>query len=160
MNKIDFDQLEIEGPHADQYRPYIEQLIQGIIPEKWEKISSSKQTIVIRQKFPSVYYKEYLPRSKIERLKSLIKGDRALRAMKQGKLLIEKGLNTPEMLCWGSLGGRSFIMFEAQRIPFKKHKSFLICIFQFLNKLVSVKLFYQFGIGPQNILVDIYNCKH
>ena len=59
-----------------------------------------------------MYYKEYLPRSGLEAIKSLMKGDRGTRARIQGELLHQHGFQVPASLCWGAFVDRAFVIFD------------------------------------------------
>ena len=62
----------------------------------------------------SIYYKEFLPRSPVEKLKALLKGSRAQRARRHNDALREAGFNAPVNIAWGKLpGGREYLFSSA-----------------------------------------------
>lgn len=57
-----------------------------------------------------LYYKAFLPRSPLERLKSLLRGSRATRARRNGDALRDSGIEAPLNVIWGPLpGGREYL---------------------------------------------------
>jgi tRNA A-37 threonylcarbamoyl transferase component Bud32 len=58
-----------------------------------------------------IYYKEFLPRSPIEKLKAMVKGSRATRARLNSEALLKAGFEAPKSLAWGPLpGGREYLI--------------------------------------------------
>ena len=105
--------FSISGPNSAEYSPLVHSLLSGKLPEGWEWVESSKNSLVARRSSPSpIYYKEYVDRSAFERIKALFRGDRCLRAIKQGDLLQQKGFRSPSVLCWGGQGRRHFVITE------------------------------------------------
>lgn len=61
-----------------------------------------------------IYYKEFLPRSPVEKLKALVKGSRATRARRHSEALLQSGFTAPENIAWGKLpGGREYLYTHA-----------------------------------------------
>ncbi len=57
-----------------------------------------------------IYYKEFLPRGPLERIKASLKGSRATRARRQNDALRAAGFDAPVNLAWGRLdGGREYL---------------------------------------------------
>lgn len=74
----------------------------GELPVGWQWISCSLDTAVaVSPAGPMVYYKEFLPRDRFEKIKALFRGNRCERARRQADILLAAGLPTPEILCWG-----------------------------------------------------------
>ncbi len=108
-----FLNLEIFGPRRDEFVTAIQFLLKGELPEGWDWVSSSSNSIVARSKnFPIYYYKEYLSRSSVESLKSLFSGSRCERARLQGDILRQNGFDTPVCYCWGRTKQRHFMVTE------------------------------------------------
>ncbi|RLQ22132.1 hypothetical protein DWB85_09365 [Seongchinamella sediminis] len=84
------------------------------LPQGWRLVGSSAYARVAVDEAAGVYYKEFLPRSPLERLKALFKGSRATRARVQNEALREAGFAAPVNLAWGSLpGGREYLFSSA-----------------------------------------------
>jgi tRNA A-37 threonylcarbamoyl transferase component Bud32 len=110
--------ISIYGPLRDEYEPAIHSLLNGDLPQEWEWVKSSSNTIVARRLKPSVsYYKEFLNRSPFEWLKSVVRGSRCHRARLQGEILGQKGFRSPAILCWGMKGRRHFMVTEGISAP-------------------------------------------
>ncbi len=58
-----------------------------------------------------IYFKEFFPRSPIEKLKALVKGSRATRARRQSEALLLAGFDAPQNICWGHLGSSHEYLF-------------------------------------------------
>ncbi|MFK8047172.1 MAG: lipopolysaccharide kinase InaA family protein [Halioglobus sp.] len=58
-----------------------------------------------------IYYKEFFPRSPIEKLKAMIKGSRATRARLNSEALLLAGFDAPQNICWGTLEGSREYLF-------------------------------------------------
>ncbi len=57
-----------------------------------------------------LYYKEFLPRGPLERVKSLLRGSRAQRARRHGEALLAAGFGAPSNVAWGALpGGHGYL---------------------------------------------------
>ena len=75
--------------------------------------SSANARVAVDSK-RAVYYKEFLPRGPLERLKALFKGSRATRARHHNDGLNAAGFSAPRNLAWGKLpGGREYLFSEA-----------------------------------------------
>lgn len=62
----------------------------------------------------NIYYKEFLPRSPLEKLKALVKGSRATRARLHSEALLLAGFDAPVNIAWGKLsGGREYLFTHA-----------------------------------------------
>lgn len=110
--------LVIWGPERDQYAEEIRVLLDGELPAGWEWVASSANSIVARGLKPKpVYYKEFLRRSSLEGLKSLVRGSRCQRAIIKGNILRQRGFNSPVVYCWGKKGNRHFMISEGIDAP-------------------------------------------
>ncbi|MFT4825056.1 MAG: serine/threonine protein kinase [Halioglobus sp.] len=58
-----------------------------------------------------IYYKEFFPRSPIEKLKALVKGSRATRARLHSEALLLAGFDAPKNISWGQLGNSREYLF-------------------------------------------------
>lgn len=84
------------------------------LPEGWQLVGSSAYARVAVDESTGVFYKEFLPRSPLERLKAIAKGSRGTRAREHNEALREAGFNAPVNLAWGSLpGGREYLFSTA-----------------------------------------------
>ncbi len=101
----------IHGEQATRYEQQVRLLMGGELPEGWQWISCSRDTTVAMSTFePIVYYKEFLPRDRFEKIKALFRGNRGERAHRQAGILREAGLPTPEILCWGKGKNNAFLL--------------------------------------------------
>ncbi|WP_157976721.1 lipopolysaccharide kinase InaA family protein [Parahaliea mediterranea] len=82
------------------------------VPEGWEVVASSPYARVAREASLGVFYKAFLPRTPLERLKGLLRGSRARRARLQSDALNHAGFTAPENLAWGRLGGGREYLFS------------------------------------------------
>jgi tRNA A-37 threonylcarbamoyl transferase component Bud32 len=103
--------LNISGPERDHYADAVRSLLEGNLPLGWEWVGSSANSIVARQLEPKpAYYKEFLSRSSLEGIKSLLRGSRCQRAIRKGKILRQRGFHSPVVYCWGKRGNRHFMI--------------------------------------------------
>lgn len=105
--------IVLYGPRCEEYAPAVEILLAGGMPPEWQRVDSSSYSIVAKRLRPSTaYYKEFLSRSPMERIKSLIRGSRCQRAIRKGEILSRRGFLTPTVLCWGKKETRHFMITE------------------------------------------------
>ena len=86
-----------------QMQEWAEQLSQDFLPDGWEHVTSSAFTRVAHHREHRLYYKEFLPRSPMERAKAALRGSRAARARHNGDALLRAGFDAPQNLYWGVL---------------------------------------------------------
>lgn len=90
------------------------QLGAGEMPAGWELVASSSHARVALQRQAQIYYKEFLPRGPLEKLKGLLRGSRATRARNNSDKLLAAGFNAPHNLVAGKLpGGREYLFSSA-----------------------------------------------
>lgn len=105
--------IVLYGPKGEEYASAVQILMAGGLPPEWQWIDSSSNSIVAKRLRPSTaYYKEFLSRSPVERIKSIIRGSRCQRAMLKGEILRQRGFLTPTVLCWGKKENRHFMITE------------------------------------------------
>jgi tRNA A-37 threonylcarbamoyl transferase component Bud32 len=105
--------IEVHGPQSDEFAPAIQHLFKGELPEGWQWVKSSSNSIIAKRVIPPNYYfKEFLSRSRVESLKSLFRGNRCKRARLQGEVLRRNGFNSPVCCCWGRMENRHFMITE------------------------------------------------
>lgn len=105
--------LSIRGEDAQLYAQPVKKLLNRELPDGWQWVSCSKETLVSCTNENSfVFYKEFLPRNKFEKIKSLLRGSRCTRARKQAEILLAAGLPTPKILCWGKGEKNEFLISE------------------------------------------------
>ena len=108
--------LAIHGAWAALYEQQARLLLRGELPAGWQWVSSSRDTAVATTTAePWIYYKEFLPRSRFEPIKAILRGSRSARARRQAGILQAAGLPTPAILCWGK--GRKNIFLISQSFP-------------------------------------------
>lgn len=84
------------------------------LPPGWEIVPSSPMSRVACNRELQVYYKEFMLRSPLDRLRALLLGSRASRARKQNDALLYMGIEAPLSLAWGKLpGGREYLFSRA-----------------------------------------------
>ncbi len=88
-------------------------LAKGQLPPGWEWIASSTSARVARQGQQGIFYKEFLPRSSMERIKTRLRGSRAARARHNSEALLRAGFNAPRSLAWGKLAGGRYYLLSA-----------------------------------------------
>lgn len=76
-------------------------------------VASSGFARVARNADRAIYFKQFLPRSHFEALKSLLRGSRASRARRHSDSLREAGFDAPRNIAWGRLQGGSEYLFSA-----------------------------------------------
>jgi UDP-glucose:(heptosyl)LPS alpha-1,3-glucosyltransferase len=113
MERARSSSIGFSGGHCGRYLPVVQSILSNRQPEGWEWVKSSRNSRVARcAGSPTVYYKEFLDRSRYEGLKALFKGSRCHRARAQSGLLLSKGFNSPAVLCWGKHKEREFMITE------------------------------------------------
>ncbi len=101
----------LHGEWAGKHRQEITVLLQGRLPQGWQWVPSSKDAVVaVTTSQPLVYYKEFLPRSPFEKIKSLVRGSRCQRARRQADILRAAGLMCPAVLGWGQGRKNEFLL--------------------------------------------------
>ena len=84
------------------------------LPPGWQLVASSKMARVACRLEDNIYYKEFFPRSRVEKLKALIKGSRATRARLHSEALLLAGFQAPKSISWGQLpGGKEYLFSHA-----------------------------------------------
>lgn len=84
------------------------------LPPGWEPVHSSAYTHVACNPAMRVFYKEFLPRSPLDKLKALLRGSRAARARRHSDALLQAGITAPANLAWGKLSrGREYLFSRA-----------------------------------------------
>jgi tRNA A-37 threonylcarbamoyl transferase component Bud32 len=78
-------------------------LSQDQLPEGWSWVGSSATAKVAFHSENKLYYKEFLPRTPLERIKNLLRGSRATRARASDEALRGAGFNAPVNVAWDSL---------------------------------------------------------
>lgn len=104
--------ISIDGNNASQYEQDVKSLLQGNLPPFWKEVPSSKEAFVAVNTKLNIYYKEFLPRNKFEKIKEQFKGSRCFRARKQSIILENEGLPSPKILCWGKGRENNFLITE------------------------------------------------
>lgn len=107
-----FSGIHINGPKKKEFISIAESFLNGIIPDGWEWVNSSPNTIVARRLAPSIYYKEFLNKSPFDGLKNIFRGNRSKRARLNREILIKNGFHSPTIYCWGRRRGRPFFFME------------------------------------------------
>jgi serine/threonine protein kinase len=84
------------------------------LPPGWEIVRSSAYTRVACNPDRQVFYKEFLPRSPLDKFKALLRGSRARQARLHSDALLQAGITAPANLAWGRLnGGREYLFSRA-----------------------------------------------
>lgn len=111
--KITHTGVVLYGPKREEYASAVHTLLNEGLPPAWEWVKSSPNSVVAKRLNPSpAYFKEFLSRSPLETMKSLIRGSRCQRAMRKGAMMRQRGFLTPAVLCWGKKGNRHFMITE------------------------------------------------
>ncbi len=101
----------VHGAGAQRYSAEIKVLLQGTLPEGWQWVPCSKDTVVAATTAaPFIFYKEFLPRNPFEKIKSLVRGSRCARARQQADVLSKAGLPSPAILGWGRGRRNEFLL--------------------------------------------------
>ncbi len=108
--------VSISGKDTEIYKEDASDLLQGKLPREWQWVPCSNNALVAAKNASSpVYYKEFFPRNRFEGIKAFLRGSRCQRARKQTENLVDAGLSTPEILCWGRGKLNEFIIFKADK---------------------------------------------
>lgn len=78
-------------------------LAEGELLDGWRLVDSSGFARVAHHPEQGVFYKLFLPRSPLERLKAILRGSRATRARRHNDELRYAGINAPLNVAWGQL---------------------------------------------------------
>lgn len=104
----------LQGPEASHYENDAIMLAQGVLPRGWRWIKSAANSMVAHfQQKPEVYFKAFLSRGRIEGLKSIIRGSRCKRAIRQSNILQANGFQAPTVLCWGKVRNKEIMLTAA-----------------------------------------------
>ncbi|MEH6589281.1 MAG: lipopolysaccharide kinase InaA family protein [Halioglobus sp.] len=86
------------------------QLANHELPCGWELVGSSGMARVACHRVDGIFYKEFLPRSPLEKLKAIVRGSRATRARLHSEELLKAGFEAPQNIAWGKLSrGREYL---------------------------------------------------
>ena len=106
--------LNNDDERPDQLHSWALQLAAGELPPGWEIAPSSTMSRVAFSTELKIYYKEFILRSPLDRLRAMLMGGRATRARKQSDALLYAGIEAPASLAWGKLpGGRDYLFTRA-----------------------------------------------
>jgi len=93
----------------------------GVVPPGWQKVPASENAFVAkRQGTDSVYFKLFYNRSRVEWLKSMVRGSRCQRAVDGATLLAQGGFRAPVTLQVGCIQGgvnKGLEFFVSESIP-------------------------------------------
>ena len=82
----------------------IEKLEAGVLPENWEWIHCSKLAKMAKHTAqPVSYFKEFMPKNRLEFFKAKVRGNRCEKWVKQAQISAEQGFSAPEILATGTL---------------------------------------------------------
>ncbi|MDH5173214.1 MAG: lipopolysaccharide kinase InaA family protein [Gammaproteobacteria bacterium] len=95
----------------EQLHECARQLAAGELPAGWDIVPGSSYSRVAVNAGLKVYYKEFRPRSPLQRLLALLRGSRVTRARRGSDALLYAGIEAPANLAWGSLPGGGEYMF-------------------------------------------------
>jgi tRNA A-37 threonylcarbamoyl transferase component Bud32 len=80
----------------------------------WHELNCSDGAKVAHHGEQNIYFKCFLPRGPLERLKAWLRGSRATRARRNNIKLLQYGFEAPTDLAWGRLnGGREYLYSSA-----------------------------------------------
>jgi hypothetical protein len=86
----------------------------GKLPAGWDVVPSSSTSLVAYNPDLQCYYKKFLLRSPLDRLRAILTGGRATRSRKHNDALRYVGIGAPENLAWGKLpGGHQYLFTRA-----------------------------------------------
>lgn len=92
----------------------IEKLGEGILPENWEWVGSSKLAKVARYSGETVsYYKEFIPKNRLEVIKSKARGSKCELWVKHAEIGKKAGFAVPEVLSTGILKNKNHYLVTA-----------------------------------------------
>ena len=92
----------------------IAKLEEGVLPENWEWVGSSKLARVAKfNGQPRSYYKEFIPKNRFELFKSRIRGSKCELWIKHAEIGKNAGLLVPEVLDSGILENRNHYLITA-----------------------------------------------
>lgn len=81
---------------------------EGRLPENWEWLQCSKLAKVAKYNGePNAYFKEFIPKNRLDTLKFKIRGNRCERWVKQAKIAVDAKLLVPEVLSTGILNNKN-----------------------------------------------------
>jgi hypothetical protein len=106
--------MEITPEQREELHQAALQLTRNMPPPGWELVQSSDFARVAFLPAKGLYYKEFLPRSPLERVKALVRGSRATRARRNNARLLRHGFDAPVNVAWDALpGGREYLVMRA-----------------------------------------------
>ncbi|WP_339670064.1 lipopolysaccharide kinase InaA family protein [Dasania marina] len=103
------------GRSTSKLEADINKLNQGELPAGWQWVNASVfAKVAFNNGDVAVFYKQFLPRNRMEQPKAWLRGSRCQRAIQQLDVLKKNNFNSPEILCWGKLArGREFMVSRA-----------------------------------------------
>lgn len=106
--------IKIESNNEMHLQNDIEALLQGKLVDNWQWIASSPNTKVAYNSDKNIYFKEFLPRNRLEHIKSFFRGSRSSRATKIAGILNKLYFSTPKVILQRhAKGGREYMITEA-----------------------------------------------
>lgn len=105
-------QATVAGMPREHLLTQVNQIAKGNIPCDWERVASSRKTIVARKNTADdlLYCKIFLKRNRLEGLKKLFRGGRGARMVRNERMLQAAGFLVPETLYWGTLREKEFTL--------------------------------------------------
>ena len=96
------------------------------LPEGWEWIHSSTMAKVAKYNgSQELYFKEFLPRNRMENIKAMIRGSRSERWIRQANIARKKGFDVPEVVASGTFTNKNGYLVTASG-PRKEVPDFLL----------------------------------
>ena len=84
------------------------------LPENWEWIRSSTMAKVAKYNGnEGAFFKEFLPRNRLENIKSIFHGSRSERWIKQANIAKKEGFEVPEVLASGKFSNKNGFLITA-----------------------------------------------
>ena len=96
------------------------------LPEGWEWTRSSTMAKVARYNgSEELYFKEFLPRNRMENIKAMVRGSRSERWVKQANIARKEGFEVPEVVASGTFANKNGYLVTASG-PKKEVPDFLL----------------------------------
>ena len=151
----------------------IAKLEEGVLPENWEWIQCSKLAKVAKYNgYPNSYFKEFMPKNRLDIIKSKIRGDRCKLWVKHAHIGVQQGFSVPEVLSTGRLKNNNpylitaagpstsvaDYLFKSQAVNESDRQQWIKAFAEYIGNMHKAGIVHG-DLRPGNILMSVENNK-
>ena len=139
------------------------------LPENWEWVYSSKMAKVAKYKGKEVaFFKEFFPRNRLENIKTIFRGSRSERWIKQANIARREGFEVPQVLASGHFANKNsflitaagpkasvsdFLLRREQNLDEEQHQKWITSFAHYIGKMHKAGIVHG-DLRPGNILME------